>query len=149
MQVFEDDDQRLVETFAQDDALDRIERATLAGSRFNLRNLTVLVTEAKQPVKVWQCVFERPIENRDLASHLLAPRALIIIDGDPEIVPEQVDHWQEGGRFPERNRERFQHYPARLRSYGSASGTRAISNGSSRTTRLFTTNIGVTPDWRE
>ena len=55
MQVFEDDDQRLVETFAQDDALDRIERATLAGSRFNLRNLTVLVTEAKQPVKVWQC----------------------------------------------------------------------------------------------
>ena len=79
MQVFEDHYQRLVEALAQQDALDRVERAPLASLHLDLRDLTVLIAQAEQPVQVGECILERAIEREDLAVNLLAPRALVVL----------------------------------------------------------------------
>ena len=47
VQVLEDHDQRLVEALAQQDALDRLERASLAGLRLDLRELIVLIGQSR------------------------------------------------------------------------------------------------------
>ena len=50
-----------------------------------------------------------------LAGDLLAPRALVVLGRDLEIAVQQIDHRQIGRRLAVRDRERFQHHPARLR----------------------------------
>ena len=92
MEVLEDHDQRLVERFAQENPLDRVERAPLASLHLDLRDLTVLVAQAEQSVQVRECILERAIESEDLAVNLLAPRALVVLGADLEIAPEQIDH---------------------------------------------------------
>ena len=115
VQVFEDHYQRLVDTLAQQDALDRLQRASLAGLRLDLRDLLVLIGQAKQPIQVGKRVLQRSIEREHAPGYFLSPRPLVIVGRDLEIAPQQIDQGQEWGSLAVRDRERFQHHPARLR----------------------------------
>ncbi len=116
MKVFENHDQRLVETLAQQDALDRIERATLTSLRLDLGNLAILVSQTEQPIEVRESVLQRAVEREYPPGYFLASRALVILGSDLEIAPQQIDHRQKCGRLAVRDRECLQHHPARLRN---------------------------------
>src|ERR1700735_4336728 len=110
MKVLENYDQWLVEAFAQQDALDRIERATLASLRLDLGNLAVLVSQTEQSVEVRESVLQRGVEREAPPGDLLASRALVIFGNYLEVAPQQIDHRQKCRRLAVRDRECLQHH---------------------------------------
>ena len=63
VQVLEDHHQRLVERLAQQDALDRIERAPLADLRVHLRQRIVALDDPEQREQIRQRVLQRAIQR--------------------------------------------------------------------------------------
>ena len=63
MQVFEDDDCRLFETFPEDDALDRLEYPLPADRGIHLRQGIGTFLDPEEPEQVWRCIGQRGIER--------------------------------------------------------------------------------------
>ena len=97
MKVLENDDERLVEAFAQEDALDSLEREAPprmrvhAGERTVVRFCRVAVLETEQRDEKRQGIFQRAIEHQDFAADFFTAAAAIVAGGDREIVVEQFD----------------------------------------------------------
>src|SRR5260370_21234121 len=90
MEVLELDDQRLAEALAHQNPLDRLQGPPPSGLRVQWRQRVVTLGNAKQGIQVWQGVFQRSVENHDLARDLLAPGARVIFRSDLEVALQQV-----------------------------------------------------------
>jgi hypothetical protein len=86
MQVLEDDHQRLLQALAQENPLDRFQRAAFLDLPVSLREWIVALDDSEQAEQVWHCIFEATVEYRDFACDLFAPLALIVGSGTREIV---------------------------------------------------------------
>ncbi len=115
VEVLEDHHQRLIEALAQHDALDRVQRAPLLDLPVHLRQRIVALDDAEQTEQIGQRVFQTSIEREHASGYLLAALAFIVLGRNVEVVAQQIDHRQIGGRLAVRNRKRLQHHPARLR----------------------------------
>src|ERR1700691_4373027 len=78
VQVLEDHDDRLLEAFAQDYTLDRVERPLQLDRWRHLRERICALYDAEQSEQVWQRVFEGRGEPRKYVAHLLSPRRPVI-----------------------------------------------------------------------
>src|ERR1700722_10925489 len=94
MQVFEDDNQRLVQALAQQDALDRVQRPPLLDLPVHLRKRVATFDDSKQRKEVRNCVFEGAIQREYLAVHFLAPGVLIFFSVDLEVTVQKIDYRQ-------------------------------------------------------
>src|ERR1700722_2017487 len=94
MQVLEDHDERLVQAFAQQQALDRVERTAPSDFGIKARELIVAFRHLEQSEKIRQSVLQRSIEDQDLSGYSLAALARVVFRGNREIVFEQVDERQ-------------------------------------------------------
>ena len=72
VQVLKDHHQRLIERFAQKNALDSIERAPLLYLSIHLRKRIFAFDDSEQREQIRQRVFERPIECQYVAGYFLA-----------------------------------------------------------------------------
>ena len=86
VQILEDHHQRLIQTLAQDDAFDRLQRPPLLDLPVHLRQGILTLDDAEQTEEVWQRVFQRTVEDCDPAGDLLAPLALAVAGGNVEVV---------------------------------------------------------------
>ena len=109
VQVLEDDDERLVEALAHDEALDRLARAAASNGSVHLVEARVARRNSEQREQMRQRIFERAVERQHLAGDLFAPRALVVTVGDTKISFEQVDHRQIRRRLAVRERKRLEH----------------------------------------
>src|SRR5712692_2228636 len=100
MQVFKDEDQRLIETLAQKQLLYGLERAPAANLWVHLLERGGQVFHPQQGKEVRQGVFEATVQPKDFANHSLAPTALIILGLNVKIVLEQFNHRQIRRGFP-------------------------------------------------
>ena len=66
MQVFKDEDQRLIETLAQEELLERLKRAPAANLRVHLLQRRGLLFNAQQRKQIGQGVFQAAVEHRAL-----------------------------------------------------------------------------------
>jgi hypothetical protein len=114
VQILEFHHQRLIETLAQDDAFDRLQRAAFLDLSVHLRERIVALDDAKQTEQIGQRVFQTSVESNDSSGDFLAAGALVILAGNPEVVAQQIDHRQIGRRLAMRDRERLQHHPSGL-----------------------------------
>src|ERR1700730_17817690 len=94
VQILEDNDQWLVETLAQQQPLDRLQCPSLPDLRIHLGKRIVRVAHAEEREQVNQRVFQSAIQRKHFAGDFLAPLAFVILDGDLEIILEQVDQRQ-------------------------------------------------------
>ena len=94
VQVFEHQHQRLIAALAKQQAHDRLLGAAAAGLGVHLRERIGAFIDAKQRKKVGQRLFETPIEQSNLAGHLLTPGARFIVGRDFEVIMEQLDQRQ-------------------------------------------------------
>jgi hypothetical protein len=86
MQILEYHDQRLIEAFAQEDSLDRVQRATLLNLAVHLRQWIGCVSNPEQREQIRQCVFQRAIEHQQPTADFLPPLAAIVLRRDSEVV---------------------------------------------------------------
>jgi hypothetical protein len=103
VEVFEDHHQRLIQTLAQGDAFDRLQRALLLDLPVHLRQRVVALDDAEQTEQIWEGIFERAIQGENLAIHLFAALALVISGGNVKIVTEQIYHRQISAGLAVRN----------------------------------------------
>jgi hypothetical protein len=90
VQVLEHRDERLIEALAQQQPLDRIERAAAPDVGIHFRQ-RVALGDSQQRKQIGQGAFEGAIEHQHLAADLLPPLALVVIGSDLEIVLQQID----------------------------------------------------------
>ena len=91
VQVLENHHYRLIETLAQENALDRILGAAAANLPIHPRKRIVALDQPQQSEQVGAGILERGIECHDSAIDLLAASALVILRGDPKIAVQQFD----------------------------------------------------------
>src|SRR6266852_4164885 len=115
VQILEDHHQRLVERFAQQDTLDRLERAALADLRIHLRNRVIAFHNPQQRIEVGNGIFQGAIQLQQLSKDLLSAAPTVIFGAYLEIAMQQIDYRQIGTRFSVRDRKGLEHHPARLR----------------------------------
>src|SRR5216684_5702473 len=114
VEIFEDYHQRLVERFAQQDALDRFQRPPLPDLSVHLRQRIVTLDYGEQAEQIGQRVFQTSVKREDTSGYLLATFAFIVGCRNVEIVAQQIDNRQVGAGLAMRDRECLQHDPARL-----------------------------------
>ncbi len=91
VEVFKDHHQRLIETLAQHDTLNCLQRAPLLDLPFHLRQRIIAFDDTQQTEQVWQGVFQTSIEREHASRDFLAAGSFIIFACDPEIVAQQID----------------------------------------------------------
>src|ERR1700733_5775214 len=101
----------------QQDALDRIERATLASLRLDLGNLAVLVSQTEQPTEIRKSGFQRAVEREERPGGPLPSRAPVIFGNYFEAAPQKIDHRKKCRRLAVRSRKGLPRHPARLREH--------------------------------
>ena len=79
VQVFKDQDQRLVETLAQEQLLERLKRPPPPNLRVHLLQRRGLLFDAEQGKEIGQGVFQAAVERQHFAVDLLPPRAFVIL----------------------------------------------------------------------
>src|SRR5262249_46176560 len=94
MKVLEDHHQRLIEALAQQQPLDRVQRAALANLRVHLGEGINRFGNSEQSKQVRDGILEGTIERENFAVNLLAPRARIVFARDLEVRVQQVDDRQ-------------------------------------------------------
>ncbi len=109
MQIFEDDNGRLIQAFAQDDALDRVERAPALGVRIHLGMRVRTLMQSHQGIKQRQGIVERPVKRAQPRLDLAASRGLVVRVLDAEVTVEQLQHRQISRGLAVRHRIGFQH----------------------------------------
>src|SRR5215469_17562006 len=115
MQVLEDYHQRLIETLAQQEPLDRLQRPPFLQLPVRLRKRVIALDNAEQTEKVRQRVFERPIEGDNFPIHLFAASAFIVPGRDLEVAVQEIEYRQISTGLAVRDRNRLQYHPAGLR----------------------------------
>src|SRR5438477_5429111 len=90
MQVFKDQNQRLVETFAQEQLLERLKGAPPPNLRVHLLQRRGLLFNAEQRKQIGQRVFQAAVEHEDFATDFLASFARIILGLDIEVDLQQL-----------------------------------------------------------
>src|SRR5271170_8504841 len=111
MQIFEDDDQGLVETLTQQDAFDRFQRALLPDLPVHLRQRIGALDDTEQTEQVRQRILQTRIERERAPGYFLAALARIILRLEVEILEQQLDHGS-GTPTPSRARPRTLPAPA-------------------------------------
>ena len=96
MEVFEHDDQRLVEALAQHDSFERFLRAPPPRLHVHLRKRILAFLDAEQHEEVWQRVFEALVEREQFADHLFAALAAVVGGVDSEVAVKHFDNRQIG-----------------------------------------------------
>ena len=114
MEVLEYQHQRLVQAFAQQNPLDRLERAPPTNLRIHLGKRIGAFHQSEQPEQIRQRVFQCAVERDDLAVDLFAARADVIFGCDAKIRMQQFDQWKIRGRLTVRDRVGLQHRPTAL-----------------------------------
>ncbi len=94
MQVLEDDDRGLIQAFAQDDALDRIEHTPALDLRVHLGVRVRPVMQSHQGIKQRQRIAERRVKRAQPRLDLVAPRGLVVGALDSEVAVQQLQHRQ-------------------------------------------------------
>jgi len=115
VQVLEDQDQRLVEAFAQQDAFERIMRAPPPNLRVHLSQWIFGFLDSKQRKDVRQRVFQRMIQFQYLSDDFLAPLPRIILGNDSQVVAQKFDYRQICRGLAMGDRVGLQHQASRLR----------------------------------
>src|SRR5713101_7266718 len=100
VQILEDRHQRLVERFAQQDALDRLERAALADLRIHLRNRVIAFHNPQQRIEVGNGIFQSAIQLQQLAKDFLSAAPTVIFRGYLKITMQQIDYRQISRSLP-------------------------------------------------
>ena len=103
VEVLEDHHQRLIQTLAQHDAFDRLQRAPLPDLPVHLSQRIVALDDSKEAEQVGQRVFQASIEDRDLAGDFFAALAFIVRSRNVEVVAQQIDYRQICRRLAVRN----------------------------------------------
>ena len=96
VQVLKDHHQGLVQRLAQQDPLDRLQRAPRAQPFVHLRQWVIAIDNAEQAKQVGLRIFQGTVENRQAASHLLSPLATVVVGLDAKITVQHVDQRQIG-----------------------------------------------------
>jgi hypothetical protein len=109
VQVLEDDDSRLIQAFAQNDALDRIECAPALDLRVHLGNWVRALMQSHQGIEQWQRIVERRVEGSDPRLDLGPPLGLVVGVLDAEVTIEQLQHRQISRGLAVGNRIGFKH----------------------------------------
>src|SRR5206468_1548327 len=92
VQIFKDQDKRLVETLAQKELLDSIKRSSAPNLRVHLLEWGRLFFYPEQSKEVGQGVFETAIQHQHFAAHFLPPLPFIVLQSDGKVSLEQFDH---------------------------------------------------------
>ena len=79
MQVFKDENQRLIETLAQEQLLERLKRPSAPNLRVHLLQRRGLFFNAQQGKQIGQRVFQAAIERQHFAGDLLPSLAFVIL----------------------------------------------------------------------
>src|SRR5215510_8847087 len=98
VQILKDEDQGLVETLADQQALERLKGAPPPhlGVFHQLRHRSMRIGHPEQRQQVGQDVFQTAVQREHLAQDLLAPAAVIILGGNLEVALEQLNQRQIG-----------------------------------------------------
>src|SRR5215469_12121670 len=78
VQVLEDHHQRLIETLEQQEPFDRLQRPPFLQLPVHLRKRVITLDNAEKSEKIWQRVFERPIQGDNFPIYLFAAGAFIV-----------------------------------------------------------------------
>ena len=79
VQILKDQDQRLIETLAQEEFLERLKRPPAANLRVHLLQRRGLFFNPQQGKQIGQRVFEAAVQLQHFADHFLPPRPLVIL----------------------------------------------------------------------
>ena len=114
VQVFKDQDQRLIETLAQEQLLERLKRPPPPNLRVHLLQRRGLFFDAQQGKQIGQGVFQTAVEHQHFAGDLLPSLAFVILGLNLKVALEQFNHRQIRRGFAVRDRVGFQHQTATL-----------------------------------
>jgi len=109
VQIFDQQQQGLVQAFAQQHPGDRLEGAAAAQRGIHLGQLGGGLSIPQQGQQVGQGVFQAPIQGEQLARHLLAPPPRLILGRELEVVFEQLQQRQIRIRLAVRHGKSLQH----------------------------------------
>jgi hypothetical protein len=108
MQVFEDDDYRLIQAFTNDDALDCVERPSALDLRVHLSQRVGAFLYSQQPQQVRQSVAELWVKRGQRGPDPVAPGCRIIRVPKAKIAAQQFKHRQPCRRLAVRHRVGFE-----------------------------------------
>ena len=111
VEILEDEEDGLVVTLPQEQALDGVERALPALGGIEPLPLGVLDGHLEEGQQGGQGRLEGPIQREELSGHLLSNLAVGLAIVDLEVGLEQVDDRQPAGRLAVGHRARFQDEP--------------------------------------
>ena len=112
VEVLEDEEQGLRAALPEQHALDGLERPRAARDRVEPRELMVLRERVEHPQERRDTVLQSLVEGEDVAGHLRAHRAHVVLLRDLEVALEEVDHRQVRCRLAVRDGARLEHEPA-------------------------------------
>src|SRR5262245_20556033 len=109
MQIFKDQNKRLVKALPGEQPFNSLEGALFADLRIHLLQRRCWLSNTEESEEIGERVLQTAIQSQHPTSNFLTATAFVVLWRDLEIILEQVKQWQIRIRFAVRNREGFQY----------------------------------------